>query len=76
MFSSASRNLRTLNCAESEVQQEGVLNWSNRSRSLKVLDMPLVEMEDVNLRVLFNMATFWTTWSRSMRRRRYACGVA
>lgn len=49
MFSSASRNLRTLNYAESEVQQEGVLNWSNRSRSLKVLDMLLVEMEDVNL---------------------------
>jgi hypothetical protein len=49
MFSSASRNLRTLNCAESEVQQEGVLTWLNRSRSLKVLDMLLVEMEDVNL---------------------------
>ncbi len=62
MSSCACRNLRILSFAESEVQQErSSANWlstlADTAKSLKVLDMPLVEMEDVDMRVLLNLAS-------------------
>ncbi|CAK9210685.1 unnamed protein product [Sphagnum troendelagicum] len=61
-IAAACRNLRILSFSESEVQQErSDANWlstlADTAKSLKVLDMPLVEMEDVDMRVLLNLAS-------------------
>jgi hypothetical protein len=60
----ACRKLRVLSFAESEVQQQvdGVSShWlsmlAETASSLQVLDMPLVEIDDEDMRVLFNLAT-------------------
>jgi hypothetical protein len=57
------RKLRVLSFAESEVQQQedGVSShWlsmlAETAISLQVLDMPLVEIDDEDMRVLFNLA--------------------